>query len=148
MSAQVAALQDALAGEHAALYAYGVLGGRAGATQAAMAGAAYVRHRARRDTLMRMLRASGARPVPAAVGYDLPFSVDEPAALRRLAVLVERRCAALYAAVVAHASGGPREFAARSLLDCATTALRWGSPPEPFPGISPRPAGAPGAGRR
>lgn len=134
MSAEAAALQAALAGEHAALYAYGVVGARSSGSDADLAAAAYVRHRARRDALVAMLTEAGERPAAPEVAYDLPFATDGRAPLRRLAALVEGRCAALYAALVQHSPAG-RAFAARGLVDCATTQLGWGGPPEPFPGL-------------
>jgi hypothetical protein len=135
VSAEVTALQEALAGEHAALFGYGVVGGRSAPADAALARAAYVRHRSRRDALTRLLTALDQRPVPAEAGYRLPFSVDDGAALRRLAVLIEQRCAALYATVVRDSGQARREFGVRAMLDCATEALRWGAAPEPFPGL-------------
>ncbi|MGC3005519.1 DUF4439 domain-containing protein, partial [Streptomyces sp. G35A] len=46
------ALQAALAAEHAAVYGYGVVGGRIGKDRRAEARAAYDAHRARRDALV------------------------------------------------------------------------------------------------
>jgi hypothetical protein len=135
VSAEVTALQEALAGEHAALFGYGVVGGRSAPADASLARAAYVRHRSRRDALTRLLTALDQRPVPAEAGYRLPFSVDDRAALRRLAVLIEHRCAALYATVVRDSGQARRELGVRAMLDCATEALRWGAVPEPFPGL-------------
>ena len=134
----VAELQAALAGEHAALYAYGVIGGRSGDHDRSLAWTAYARHRARRDRLIAIVSGRGEEPVPAQVGYQLPFAVDDRPALRRLAVLVERRCATLYAAAVAATHDEIRLFAAHSLTECAVTALAWGDPGEPFPGLGRR----------
>ncbi|MGW7362968.1 DUF4439 domain-containing protein, partial [Streptomyces sp. NPDC054841] len=50
------AAQAALAAEHAALYGYGVVGGRAGESRRAEAMAAHAAHRARRDALERTVR--------------------------------------------------------------------------------------------
>jgi hypothetical protein len=134
VSAELTALHAALAGEHAALFAYGVVGGRSAGPDAELAAAAYVRHRARRDALVAMLTEAGELPDAPEVAYDLPFALDKRAALRRLAGLLERRCAALYAALVQQ-SPDARAFAAEALVDCATTQLSWGDAPEPFPGL-------------
>ncbi|NED21451.1 DUF4439 domain-containing protein, partial [Streptomyces sp. SID9913] len=50
---ELRALQAALAAEHAAVYGYGVVGGRIGKERAPQARSAYDAHRARRDTLVR-----------------------------------------------------------------------------------------------
>src|SRR5699024_4657295 len=73
----VTALQRALAGEHAALYAYEVIGGRLDADTPPQrhARAAYRHHRSRRDDLTVRLRRLGQAPTAAHPGYDLPFEV-------------------------------------------------------------------------
>ncbi|MGV9632289.1 DUF4439 domain-containing protein, partial [Streptomyces sp. NPDC003487] len=55
----IEALQAALAAEHAAVYGYGVVGGRIGETRRAEARAAYAAHRARRDALAGEVRDGG-----------------------------------------------------------------------------------------
>ncbi|MER7187610.1 DUF4439 domain-containing protein, partial [Streptomyces hyaluromycini] len=56
------ALQAALAAEHAAVYGYGVVGGRIGRQRLAEARSAYDAHRARRDALVREVRDLGGAP--------------------------------------------------------------------------------------
>ncbi len=126
-----------LAGEHAAVYAYGVLGGRlaAGSALQRQAGDGYVTHRTRRDEVSSMLEALGASPVAAEPGYLLPIPVDTAPQARRVARLVEDRCAVLYAQVVATAVGRTRAYAADSLIDAATRGLSWGATPVPLPGV-------------
>src|SRR3954447_626658 len=82
--AELRALQKALAAEHAAVYGYGVVGGRIGEGRRAEAKAAYDAHRARRDGLVRQVRNMGGKPVAAAAAYALPFPVQDPAAAVRL----------------------------------------------------------------
>ncbi|NUR64772.1 MAG: DUF4439 domain-containing protein, partial [Streptomyces sp.] len=67
------ALQAALAAEHAAVYGYGVVGGRIREERRSEARAAYDAHRARRDALAREVRDLGAEPVAASAAYALPF---------------------------------------------------------------------------
>jgi len=133
-------LQQMLAGEHAAVYAYGVLGGRLaqGTPLQVQAGEAYIEHRARRDALVAMLRAAGAEPVPAEVAYALPAPVDVPAQARRVARQVEDRCAVLYASVVAAETGRTRGYAVGALVDAATRGLSWGAEPVALPGVGRR----------
>ena len=128
-------LQAVLAGEHAAVYAYGVIGGRSTGPDRRLAEQAYARHRERRNHLVAVVYRLGAEPVPAEVGYRLPFPIDSGDAVRRLAARVESRCATLYAAAVAATEGATRSFAAQSLAECAESAVAWGDPGEPFPGL-------------
>jgi Domain of unknown function (DUF4439) len=123
------ALQPALAAEHAAVYAYGVIGG---VVQSSQAYAAYAAHRGRRDQLMAMI---GADAVAAEPVYELPFEVTGAARAERLAVRVEERCAEAYAEAVSRTVGSVRAHAARALTDCAVRQLSWGGDLEPFPGV-------------
>jgi Domain of unknown function (DUF4439) len=127
------ALQAALAAEHAAVYAYGVVGGVLGGT--AQANAAYAAHRGRRDQLTARL---GADAVAAEPAYELPFAVTRPGQAERLAVQVERRCAEVYADVVSRTTGATRLYAARGLTECAVRSLEWGGDFEAFPGLRDR----------
>jgi len=133
----VAALQAMLAGEHAAVYAYGVLGGRL-LTDPAMqllARDGYMQHRARRDVVVAMVRTAGAKPVPAEVGYGLPGPVNNAVQARALARQVEDRCSVLYADVVAAATESAREYAIAALVDASTRALGWGAEATALPGV-------------
>lgn len=133
------ALQQTLAGEHAAVYVYGVLGGRVSSSQqprlAARLSSAYVTHRARRDQLMSMVRAAGGDPVAAAVSYRLPNVSRNAAQLAAGARVTERRCADVYAACVASTSRADRRWAVDALGDSAVRELSFGGTPARFPGI-------------
>lgn len=133
------ALQLTLAGEHAAVYLYGVIGGRVSAsTQPVLwqrVRDAYERHRERRDQMVAMVRATGAEPVAAEVSYELPNAAMNPAQLEAAALEVEQRCAAVYADMVGSTSGANRQWALDALEDAAVRLLGFGGEPEPFPGI-------------
>lgn len=133
----VESLQDALAGEHAAVYGYGVVGGVADATGsvAQLGLAAYEVHQRRRDRLEARLRRLGAEPVPAEPGYALASPVVTDGDARRLARRIEDRCAVLYAALVAATTGPRRREAAGWLTDAATRSLAWGAPATALPGV-------------
>jgi hypothetical protein len=133
----VGALQDVLAGEHAAVYAYSVVGGvlDPGSGSGQLARDAYDEHRARRDRADELLRALDVEPLPAEPGYALPAPVASPGDAAVLARRVEDRCAVLYAALVAATTADQRELAAAWLEDAATRALVWGAPPTAFPGV-------------
>jgi hypothetical protein len=124
-------LQDALAAEHAALYAHGVVGAILGRDDQ-RAVASYDEHRAQRDRLIARI---GPAAVAAEPAYALPFPVTDDRQAQRLARVVERRCASVYADVVSRTAGDARMLAARGLTDCALRGLRWDDEPEPFPGL-------------
>ncbi|MFJ8195076.1 ferritin-like domain-containing protein [Streptomyces sp. NPDC096094] len=136
------ALQAALAAEHAAVYGYGVVGGRIGEARRTEARTAYDAHRARRDALARRVRDLGGRPVAAAAGYALPFSVPDSAAAVRLAAELEERVAGVYSDLVRAAEGERRATAAGALREAAVRAVRWRGGSVAFPGLAER-AGRP-----
>ncbi len=134
------AVQQMLAGEHAAVYAYGVLGGRLAPDTALQVAAndAYLTHRTRRDDLVALLRSQGAAPVAAEAGYALPQPVDTPAQARAVARRVEDRCSVLYAQVVASTTGRIRAYAIDALINAATRGMAWGATSVPLPGLRRR----------
>ncbi|MGP9018227.1 ferritin-like domain-containing protein [Streptomyces sp. BR1] len=134
------AAQAALAAEHAAVYGYGVLGGRVDQPRAAEARDAYAAHRARRDALTRTVRDLGATPVAAAPAYALPFPVPDAAAAVRLAAELEDRVAGVYSDLVRAAGGPLRRDAAAALREAAVRAGRWRGGSVAFPGLAERPS--------
>jgi hypothetical protein len=132
------AAQAALAAEHAAVYGYGVVGGRIGADRRAEATSAYEAHRARRDALRRTVRDLGGEPVAAAAGYELPFAVPDTAAAVRLAAVLEDRIAGVYSDLVRAADGPLRRDAAAALREAAVRAVRWRGTDVTFPGLAER----------
>ncbi|MFI9275881.1 ferritin-like domain-containing protein [Kitasatospora sp. NPDC052896] len=132
-----AALQAALAAEHAAVYGYGVIGAKVPPTGPAhdQAWADYTTHQARRDAWQRLLSAAGATPVQAAPGYQLPFAVTDAADAARLGAELETRLTAVYADLVAGSSGAVRLSAAAALRECVLTAQQWGTTSGPLPGL-------------
>jgi hypothetical protein len=138
------AVQAALAAEHAAVYGYGVVGGRIGEERRTEARSAYDAHRARRDALAREVRALGGEPVAAAAGYALPFSVPDSAAAVRLAAELEDRVAGVYSDLVRAAEGDRRATAAGALREAAVRAVRWRGGSVAFPGLAERTGASPG----
>ncbi|GED84404.1 ferritin-like domain-containing protein [Streptomyces sp. 6-11-2] len=137
------ALQAALAAEHAAVYGYGVVGGRIGESRRAEARSAYDAHRARRDALAREVRDLGGQPVAAAAAYTLPFPVPDSAAAVRFAAELEELVAGVYSDLVRAAGGARRREAAGALREAAVRAVRWRGGSVAFPGLAER-AGAAG----
>lgn len=140
------ALQAALAAEHAAVYGYGVVGGRIGGQRLAEARSAYDAHRAGRDALVREVRDLGGAPVAASAGYALPFAVTDAATAVRLAAELEERVADVYSDLVRAASGERRGSAAAALREAAVRAVRWRGESVAFPGLAERAGSGAGSG--
>jgi hypothetical protein len=133
------ALQAALAGEHATVYAYGVAGAHLRDARRRAALQARDAHLARRDRLTDLVIAAGEQPVAAEPAYALPEPVEDAAGARRLAATVEERLAATYADLVAAADGDLRSLAATALQEAAVRAATWrGHSVGPFPGLPER----------
>jgi hypothetical protein len=132
---ELEALQKALAGEHAAVYGYGLVGARLGGRDRAAARAAYDAHLARRDRLAAMISGQSATPEPALPAYEPPFPVTDAASAVALAVTLEDGLAATYADGVAQTAGATRELMVRALYEAAVRATRWRGTSTPFPGL-------------
>lgn len=132
------AAQAALAAEHAAVYGYGVVGGRVGDERRAEATTAYDAHRAQRDSLARTVRDLGGKPAAAAAAYALPFEVPDGAAAVRLAAVLEDRVAGVYSDLVRATEGPLRQDAAGALREAAVRAVRWRGSGVAFPGLAER----------
>ncbi|GAA2285153.1 ferritin-like domain-containing protein [Streptomyces atrovirens] len=135
---ELRALQAALAAEHAAVYGYGVVGGRIGEDRRTEARTAYDAHRARRDALVRAVKDAGGAPVAAAAGYALPFPVPDAAAALRLAAELEDRVAGVYADLVRASGGERRRGAAEAMREAAVRSVRWSGESVAFPGLAER----------
>jgi sirohydrochlorin ferrochelatase len=112
------ALDAALDGEHAAIYAYGVVGPKLTGTARAMALQYEAVHRAQRDS---MLETMTSPPTGQAV-YALPFAVTDTRSAIALAVEVEARCAQLWRAVVAATESTGRQAPLTVLTNAALRA--------------------------
>lgn len=136
----VEGLQAALAGEHACIYGYGVVGGNLPDEQADAARAALETHRARRTPLAEQIRMRNAEPEAALAAYELPFPVDDAASARELATLLEQRLAKIYADLVALSNlAGVRRLATSALSESARLAAQWSGDITALPGIDPAP---------
>ena len=137
--AELPALQRTLAAEQAAVYVFGVLGGRAAVLgesplRPALA-TAYDAHLARRNRLRTMVTAAGGDPVAAEPAYDVPRDVTTPAQITAEALSVERACVSTYAALVAATTGADRVWAVGTLGAGALSELTFGGLPLPLPGL-------------
>jgi hypothetical protein len=148
----VDALQDALAAEHAAIWAYGVVAAFVSGALGGQLNEAATAHQTRRDATERVLIDAGAPPVPPEPGYLTPEPVTDAASALRLAITAETDAAAAWRSVIErspvdhspgdHGSADPglRGAALDALTDAAVRATRWrataGTNPltVPFPG--------------
>jgi S-adenosylhomocysteine hydrolase len=134
-ASEVAALQTVLAGEHAAVYGYGVVGAHLRGRAFTRAQTAYDVHRTRRDQLRALLNERAATPVAAAAAYRLPRAVETAADARLLATELEERLAAVWLDAVAALEGELRELAGGVVQDVAVWAAGWRGGSVPFPGL-------------
>lgn len=129
------ALRAALAAEHAAIYGYGIVGAHLSGLRQNRAHEAGNAHRAARERLRAMIRATGTSPPPAASDYALPNRVTEAESAVHLAVRLEERVAEAYAQLVGAGKSDTRGFAAREMRDCALRAAAWRGSTVAFPGL-------------
>jgi hypothetical protein len=134
-SAEVAALQAALAAEQAAAYGYGVAGAHMPTAARATATADWTAHQAAADKLTDMLRARGATPDSAAVGYRLPHHVSTAAQATQLAAALEDQVTAAYLGLVALPAQALRLLGARQARTAALRAAAWRGTTQAFPGL-------------
>jgi hypothetical protein len=135
------ALQAALAGEHACIYGYGLVGAHVSESAADRARDGYETHRARREELARQIRLRHGEPVAALPAYVVPVEVDDDRSARQLAGLLEQRLAVLYAQLIEVTSvPALRELALTTLIETSVLAARWTGDTVALPGIDEPPA--------
>ncbi len=134
-SAVQAALQGALAAEHAAVYGYGIVGAVLAGARQADARADWTAHQVARDNLTAMLTKLGAAPAAASPAYDLPFAVTSAQSAGRLAAQLEGGVTRAYLGLVAVSDQGLRAFAARAMQTSANRATAWSGTTVAFPGM-------------
>ncbi len=143
----VDALQGALAAEHAAIWAYGVVTAFVPAALDGQLEEAASAHQARRDATERVLIDAGAPPVPPEPGYLTPEPVTDATSALRLAITAETDAAAAWRSVLelspverSTADPGLRGAALDALTEAAVRATRWRATASvspltvPFPG--------------
>ncbi|MBV9855325.1 MAG: ferritin-like domain-containing protein [Streptosporangiaceae bacterium] len=133
--APVAALQAALAAEHAAIYGYGVAGAQLTAAARAAALRDWTLHQNARDTLTAMIASLGATPVAASAAYELPFAVHDARSARALAADMEDGVTRAYLALVALPDTSLRTFGALAMQPPAERAAYWRGTTTAFPGF-------------
>ncbi|BAX98418.1 hypothetical protein MSTE_03113 [Mycobacteroides stephanolepidis] len=120
------ALADALANEHAAIYAYGLVSAHSVPDNNWLVTECLIEHRQCREECIAKLRARSAAAPVAAAGYKVPFPVTNPADATKLALQLEADTAARWRAVAEQADNSDdRGFAVRMLTESAIRAARW-----------------------
>jgi Domain of unknown function (DUF4439) len=132
---EIAALQGALAAEHAAVYGYGVVGAMLAGPEQASARADWTAHQVARDSLEAALTKLGAAPVAASPAYALPFAVTTAKSAERLAVAIENGVTRAYLGLVAVSNPSLRAFAAQAMQSSANRAVAWSGTTVAFPGM-------------
>ncbi len=132
------ALQAALAGEHACVYAYGLAGAHLGDPDRMTAAVLLERHRAQRSSLIRAIQVRGGEPVAALASYALPFDVTDAVTARALLAEVEGRLTAVYADVVTAAETSGARDVGLTMVPCAQRSVLWGATATAFPGLPER----------
>jgi hypothetical protein len=123
---ETAALREALAAEHAAVWGYGVVGAASSAAARASAATAEDAHRDVRDRVTALLVERKADPVLAKGAYALPFPVLSEVDAAALAVVLEDGVAAAWVRVIDQAAErAARELAVGVLTAAEVRAVAW-----------------------
>jgi hypothetical protein len=121
-----AALREALAAEHAAVWGYGVVGAALDASAQAQATVSETAHRDVRDRVIELLDERGADPGGAEGAYALPFPVLSATDGAALAVVLEDGVAAAWVRVLDQAvERTTRELAMGTLTATEVRAVGW-----------------------
>ncbi|HET8588156.1 MAG TPA: ferritin-like domain-containing protein [Nakamurella sp.] len=140
----VDALQAAMAAEHAALWAYGLVAAYA-PDAANTVSDMLTSHQNIRDVTANLLVQAGATPVGPAPAYTTPEPVTDPRSAMALALVIEGDCAAAWRSVIGHTDDSTlRGTALSALTDSAMRMVTWRKLAKdkvvtaPFPGAPDR----------
>jgi hypothetical protein len=125
-SQAVAALQDALAAEHAALWSHALAVAFLGPDQAAAARSDAAAHRELRAAVEVVLAQAGQRPVPAQPAYATPQPVVDAASAAGLLVTAEADAAAAWRSVLERSADHRlRRTGLDALVAATARSARW-----------------------
>ena len=123
---ETAALREALAAEHAAVWGYGTVGAALPPDGREPAAVAEIAHRDVRDRLVALLESREAEPVPREAGYALPFPVLSAVDAAALAVALEEGVSAAWVRLLDQAvEASVRELAVAELGAAEVRAVGW-----------------------
>lgn len=141
-AAEDAALQDALAAVHVAIWGYGVVGAALPPESRDVVVASELAYLDLRDQLIALLSGRQVEPVADEPGYTLPFPVLSPVDAAALAVTLEEGASAAWTWVLDQATErSTREFAVAALSAAELRAVVWRAlagrtpPTSAFPGL-------------
>ncbi|GAB3222844.1 hypothetical protein GCM10027447_10000 [Glycomyces halotolerans] len=113
-----------LAGEYAAVYAYGTAAVHLAGTARDLAEAVEAEHRERRDALLDYYDAQGWEAAPAEPGYDID-PIDGAEAAQTLLIGIEERLTTTWRAGIASDEPAEREICLNMLVASAKVLARW-----------------------
>jgi len=131
-----AALSRLLAGEHAAVFAYGLVTARANGSAKVRARGLWRFHQGQRDVFEQALLTAGVHPPVAQPAYDLGGLASGDGAPATLAATVESGLAGIAVWAVSTSSADDRAWAANELVAAARRTAAWTGRPQPFPGTT------------
>jgi hypothetical protein len=121
----IAALQTALAAEHGALWAYGLVAAY-DPESAPTVTSVITSHQSARDTAANLIVQGGATPVGPQPAYTSPEPVTDVASAQRLALTIESDCADAWRAVIGSTDDSTlRGTALSALTDAAMRMVTW-----------------------
>jgi len=135
-------LQLALAGEHAAIYGYGVVGARLASAEQTRARNGLNAHRSARDQIERLILAAGSAPVASEASYVVAVDGATQRQLRTILTSIEDRLCDLYAALTLERDESARAFGIAQMQATAVRATQWRGSAEAFPGLQSVPDAA------
>ncbi|MGV1003681.1 MAG: DUF4439 domain-containing protein [Candidatus Nanopelagicales bacterium] len=130
----LAALQEALAGEHAAVWAAGRAAGQLTGARQEAALDDLETARIARDRLREQIVRAGGEPVSAAPAYEEPKPVSSASRARALMAQISLGLVPLYARLAGTAPAGSRAWPTTQATTRAARAVFWGAPTAAFPG--------------
>ncbi|MGL4305773.1 MAG: ferritin-like domain-containing protein [Mycobacteriaceae bacterium] len=120
------ALNVALAAEHAAIYAYGIVAAFSNPNRANFIAATIASHRARRDSLSALLEQREAHSVSAEAGYTVALTVNDPVTAAQLGLQIEMQTAQAWRSAIERSSvKSDIQLCIDALAQCAIQAASW-----------------------
>lgn len=131
---QISALNNVVAGENAAIWAYGFLMAFLSESDYQAAFRTFNSHRNARDAARLKLRALNQTPPRPEPNYDLPFPVNDASSAKELAAFVEDRLSGIYATWTATETGEAQIYAFEKAIESAGRYYSWIKKTNSFPG--------------
>jgi hypothetical protein len=132
--AKIEELSKVVAGENAAIWAYGFLMAFLDDQDYQVGFRIFNQHRNARDEARLKLRALNQTPPRPLPNYELPFSVSNSQSAKLLAAYIEDRLCGLYAKLAGVEVGAEQVAAFEKSLQSAQLSYRWSEETKSFPG--------------